>query len=86
MGNKHFKLNENFEIILKVKVTLTGLSDYNVLDEDRQSMIINEFKEGIGPELCNNISGKYEAQDNVIVGCDYVDYEVKVEDITLKEE
>lgn len=80
MGNKSYKMNEEVEVTLKVKVTLTRISDYNDMDDERQTLITEEFKEEIGNELADKLSGEHQQQD-LLLGCDWVDYYVALCDI-----
>jgi hypothetical protein len=75
MANKHYKLNKEIDVTLNVRVTLTGISDYKVVDDERQTKIIEEFREEIGNALSYKMSGDHQQQD-LLLSCDFVDYYV----------
>jgi hypothetical protein len=70
-------VNETIEVTLKLKVTLTMLSNHNGFKEGQLQSAIDEFKENIEEHLTEKIVNEYHQESDVIYGADFVYYNVE---------
>jgi len=68
MANKHYRLDEEFEVTIKVKVKLESCSDYQHVSNIRLEENVEDFKSEIGNHLkgkLTNYYGREEVTDNI---------------------
>lgn len=76
MSNKHYSVDEEFEVDLTVKVKLKSISNYAALNERDQIWAIEAFKQDIEEWLLDRIAENYYNED-VNEKVDYYSFEVK---------
>ena len=74
MANKHYKVDEEFEITLKVKVKVGSISNYFPMDDNEIKEEIEEFKNSIGKHLEDKLKNDYSEE---VCNSDFISYEVK---------
>jgi len=76
MANKHYQINEEFEVTLKLKVTIKQCSNYNHLNELQIADNVTDFKNEIKEHIENKIKDEYYREE-VTLGVDDWTYEVE---------
>jgi len=76
MANKHYSLDEEIELTLKVKVKLKNISNYHPLNQEDIDFQINEFKSEISEHLLRDKLVNEYQQEEVTDGVDWWNYEV----------
>ena len=78
MANKHYNLDEEIEVTVKVKVTNIHISNYQQLNEEQQQYALKEFKQEITEHLQHKLAGSY-GQEEVTEWIDWWYYDVETE-------
>lgn len=76
MANRHYPINEEIEVTLKLKVTIKQCSDYGYLNELQLADKVTDFKNEIKEHLENKIKNEYYREE-VTLGVDDWTYEVE---------
>jgi len=76
MSNKHYDIQEEIEITLKVKVKINKCSDYNHLNELQLADNVADFKSQIGEHLRNKLVDEYQREE-VTMGVDDWSFDVE---------
>lgn len=74
MSNKHYSINEEFEVTLKVTVKIKSCSNYTKLSTSEIHSNIEDFKDSIEKHLEEKLINDYT--DDVTYGVDYWSYEI----------
>lgn len=75
MANRHYIQDKEIEVTLTVKVKVTNVSNYNVMNDDDIETALESFEEEIKDELVGKLEGDYV--EEIPFNCDYITYEVK---------
>lgn len=70
MANKHYSINEEFEVTLNVKVKLNQISNYFSLNETDIKDAVEDIKSKMKEYLESELKKDYSRADII----DYVDY------------
>ena len=76
MANRHYPINEEIEVTLKLKVTIKQCSNYHHLNELQIADNVTDFKNEIREHLENKIKDEYYREE-VTLGVDDWTYEVE---------
>lgn len=76
MSNKHYPVDEEFEVDLTVKVKLKSISNYTILNERDQIWAIEAFKQDIEEWLLDKLAENYYNEE-VTNKVDYYSFEVR---------
>ena len=76
MANRHYQINEEIEVTLKLKVKIKQCSNYHDLNELQLADNVTDFKNEIKEHLENKIKDEYYREE-VTMGVDDWTYEVK---------
>ena len=75
MANKHYTINDEVEITIKVKVKIKNISNYHQLSDEEIQDHIKDFKNEIHSELSSKIVNEYYGEE-ITQGVDSWNYEV----------
>ena len=76
MANRHYQINEEIEVTLKLKVKIKQCSNYQHLNELQLADNVTDFKKEIKEHLENKIKNEYYREE-VTIGVDDWTYEVE---------
>jgi hypothetical protein len=76
MANRHYPINKEIEVTLKLKVTIKQCSNYYPLNELQIADNVTDFKNEIKEHLENKIKDEYYREE-VTLGVDDWTYEVE---------
>ena len=76
MANRHYQINEEIEVTLKLKVNIKKCSNYYHLNELQLADNVTDFKNEIKEHLENKIKDEYYREE-VTIGVDDWTYEVE---------
>lgn len=76
MSNRHYEVNEEVEITIKVKVNIKSCSDYRYLKEDELKEEVRHVKMQMEDYLVSQITGEYDSEE-ICDGMDYWTFEVE---------
>jgi uncharacterized protein YaaR (DUF327 family) len=76
MANRHYEINEELEVTLKLKVIIKQCSNYNPLNESQLAHNVKNFKNEIKEHLENKIKDEYYREE-VTIGVDDWTYDVE---------
>lgn len=76
MANRHYQINEEIEVTLKLKVNIKQCSNYQHLNELQLADNVTDFKNEIKEHLENKIKDEYYREE-VTIGVDDWTYEVE---------
>ena len=75
MANRHYEINEEFEVTLKLKIKLKQASDYDYLNDEEIKEEVDYFKRCIENHLTEKIQGEYYREE-VTISMDDFTFEV----------
>jgi|GEM_PF-6772646 len=76
MSNQHYKIDEDIEVVIKVKISNLQIDTYQHLNELQQKENVTDFKQKISEHLKERLSNSY-SQEEVTLGVDWWSFEVK---------
>lgn len=76
MSQRTEHLNEEINITLDLKVTLTRLSNHNGFSDGQVAKATEEFKEVIKQDLLKQVCDEYSMEE-ILFSVDFVDYDVE---------
>jgi hypothetical protein len=74
MANKHYPVNEEFEVEVKVKVKINSLSNYHPMSGEEIEFAKTCFKEYVAEHLSHKLYGSY--YEEVADGVDMISFDV----------
>lgn len=74
MANKHYDINDEMEITIKIKVSNIKISTYQQLSEEDIKDHIQDFKDNISEHLKHEITKEDYFQQGVTGGVDWWSY------------
>ena len=77
MSQRSQSVKEEFNVELKLKVTINSFSNHDGFKQGQIERAIKEFKENIKKEIEYNVNGEYNQQE-FLQTVDFVTYEVEV--------
>ncbi len=77
MANKHYYLDDEFEININFKVKLHQISNYFKLDETELKDAVEQIKEHLATEIKSNITKEYIFDDETFGDFDSFVYSIK---------
>lgn len=77
MANKHYSVEDELEVTIKVKIKNIEISNNRPLSEVQKTLNIDEFKKEISNHLKNKISNNTYYQQEVTNGVDWWSFEVE---------
>lgn len=75
MGNKRYKVNEEFEVTVTFKVKLKEISNYYPLTDDKIAEQIQEIKEEMKEFIEDQVVDEYYNED-LTAGADFCSFEI----------
>ena len=76
MSNRHYKVDEEIEVTIKVKVSSLQIDTYQQLNEVQQAEHVTDFKQSISEHLKEKLNASYNQQE-VTFGVDWWSFEVE---------
>ena len=75
MANRHYHINEEFEVAVSFNVKLTKISNYHALSDEKIKEQIQEVKEEMKSFIEEQVVGEYYNED-LTYGTDFCSFEI----------
>ena len=74
MANKHYSVDKEYEVTLKLKIKVTHVSNYRPISEEDLKLLISDLDQDIYEDLLAKLSSKSHRLEDC--GADYIDFEI----------